>query len=703
MKLRQKLIMKKLIESNKLVTDLQKTFRVSKKTIQNDIHSINHYLKEIDVEAKISTNKDEIGFDCLNDLESIKEISSLSFNDYYIYKMSSNERFVFILLELLHQQTFITIQKLSDELFVSRGTINSDLVYVKKWCVDNDINFISKKGHGIKIEEDEYLRRKLISSIIRKEEASSDKKGELGHYKNYFRHVDIAKLRNIVIESENHENYYFSDVGFEGLVLHLALAVERNKSGQLKNEIYSHDLVGNLGSQKLYNIVQRIMDRVNIAFDLNLLDAEIQYVVSHLEDTGNRLEDVDYHEFILLQIMLTKFIQEVCADLHMKYSDNASLWNGLISHFNIAWSRLKRKQYSSNPLKKSLIENYPEILESVCFRIKDISGLIGEDTLPLDELSYVVLHFAAAYEKEKERLLAQPLVLIVCSTGEGTSRIIENRINEIFNFQIVGVYSKHLALEYLKEHAVDLVISTVSIQVQYENIVVSPTLKDLEVLKIQKLLLNQGFSSVLRKYVFGEDQKTIEKIIEEVRKHDEESKDNVLIDKIQSLLKGDESKDLEEELMLSDVLKKEYVQLDVSVPSWDEAVRKAGEGLYNAKVVEAKYIEATIENVKEVGPYIVITKGVALPHASNQLGVHKTAISLAVLRDPVCFGNDENDPVKYVFMLATVDSSTHLQALSELVTLLEDEGFYSCMNAAISPQEIVDYIQRFENELERRQ
>lgn len=149
--------------------------------------------------------------------------------------------------------------------------------------------------------------------------------------------------------------------------------------------------------------------------------------------------------------------------------------------------------------------------------------------------------------------------------------------------------------------------------------------------------------------------------------------------------------------MLSDVLKLEYIKLNVECKDWEDAIKTAGGILVDNKVVTDEYIEEAIKGVKELGPYIVITKGVALPHATNKIGVNKTGIALITLKTPVNFGNKDNDPVYYVFMLATTDMDSHLAALSNLSDLLAKQEFFEVMKNAKDAKSVIDYIKANEN------
>ena len=52
--------------------------------------------------------------------------------------------------------------------------------------------------------------------------------------------------------------------------------------------------------------------------------------------------------------------------------------------------------------------------------------------------------------------------------------------------------------------------------------------------------------------------------------------------------------------MLTDVLKKEYIRLNVECSDWEDSIRTAGKILLDNDVVTEEYIEDAIEGVKEL-------------------------------------------------------------------------------------------------------
>ena len=144
--------------------------------------------------------------------------------------------------------------------------------------------------------------------------------------------------------------------------------------------------------------------------------------------------------------------------------------------------------------------------------------------------------------------------------------------------------------------------------------------------------------------------------------------------------------------MLSDLLDVSLVQLNVEASDWEDAIRKAAQPLVDNDKVTPSYVDDIIKGVNELGPYIVITEHVALPHARPESGALESAVGIVTLEDPVEFGSADNDPVKFLFPLSAKDNDSHLGALQSLVELLSDPDFFTQLENATTPQEVVDLV-----------
>ena len=146
--------------------------------------------------------------------------------------------------------------------------------------------------------------------------------------------------------------------------------------------------------------------------------------------------------------------------------------------------------------------------------------------------------------------------------------------------------------------------------------------------------------------------------------------------------------------MLKDLMSEKLIRFNIEAKDWEDAIRQAAQPLIDEHKVLQSYVDDIILGVKENGPYIVLTKHVALPHARSESGALETAIGVATLKEPVEFGNEANDPVKFLFCLSAADNSAHLNALSELAMLFEDQAFFEMLEKCTDPKEVMDYISK---------
>lgn len=113
--------------------------------------------------------------------------------------------------------------------------------------------------------------------------------------------------------------------------------------------------------------------------------------------------------------------------------------------------------------------------------------------------------------------------------------------------------------------------------------------------------------------------------------------------------------------------------------------------------MEEQYITAMTQVIKEHGPYVVITPGIALVHARPEDGVQEVCMSLLVCREGVSFGNTEKDPVHLIFAFGAVDDNQHLKALSQLMTLLNDEACIHKLRSSSSVAEVLAVLRECVN------
>lgn len=146
--------------------------------------------------------------------------------------------------------------------------------------------------------------------------------------------------------------------------------------------------------------------------------------------------------------------------------------------------------------------------------------------------------------------------------------------------------------------------------------------------------------------------------------------------------------------MLYDLTNSKLVRLNVVAKDWEDAIRQAAQPLIDEMKIKPSYVDDIIQGVNDYGPYIVLTKHVALPHARPESGALENAIGITTLKTPIEFGNEANDPVKYLFCLSAKNDYEHLNALAELANMFEDQTFFKLLDNATSVDEIINYIHK---------
>jgi mannitol operon transcriptional antiterminator len=147
--------------------------------------------------------------------------------------------------------------------------------------------------------------------------------------------------------------------------------------------------------------------------------------------------------------------------------------------------------------------------------------------------------------------------------------------------------------------------------------------------------------------------------------------------------------------MLKDLLVPPHIQFVEEVDDWKNAIRTAAQPLLHHGYITNEYVEAMIENVIEMGPYIVIVPGVALPHARPERGVKKLGMSFLKIKNGCLFSEKEEHRAYMVIVLAAVDHDTHLKALSQLAKLLGNKDDLNLLFSADSVEDVLALIKTY--------
>lgn len=133
------------------------------------------------------------------------------------------------------------------------------------------------------------------------------------------------------------------------------------------------------------------------------------------------------------------------------------------------------------------------------------------------------------------------------------------------------------------------------------------------------------------------------------------------------------------------------IQVVEKVESWEKAIEVGAFPLVKDKKIKFNYIENMIKNIEELGPYIILIPGVAMPHARPDENVLESSISLLKINEGVKF-SENTDKVYLMFCLAAKDSSSHIEIIEKLMEVLSDEEKIEKLIKAKTKEELKSFL-----------
>ena len=141
--------------------------------------------------------------------------------------------------------------------------------------------------------------------------------------------------------------------------------------------------------------------------------------------------------------------------------------------------------------------------------------------------------------------------------------------------------------------------------------------------------------------------------------------------------------------MLKELLKGNITLLD-TIENWQEAIKIAAKPLLEKNKIQVSYIDAMIGNIKKFGEYIIIAPNVAMPHSRPEDGVNENCLAMLKLNNGVKFDNGER--VQLFFVLGAKDNNSHINTLTELMEVVDDEEKIEKLSRVSTIDEIINLI-----------
>ena len=551
---------------------------------------------------------------------------------------------------------------------ISKSSLDEDMRRVRNILKEYGIEVLSVPKQGIVLQGAERSIRTMIYDVINTSVGVISPQGEqeasvnLTILHHYISPQLLKKLEQLYVDSVDK----MEDVIYRNqLLVFTAVWLSR----YMREDLIASSAweAADTPQSDIRDFVTAICD----AFQLSPPEVEIKYIVFMLNTFNSRdmNNSIEWVQAQLLSIQLMQFVEEKTKIPFSRKEE--MLQEGLYKHLVGLINRVKSDIQIVNPLKENVKKNYGNIYSAIRHFTPSIEQVTGKQ-ITEDEIAFLTIHFSTSVSAINQDLHYIYKAVVICNHGVATGKLLSENLKELFNIEVLAVLSSR-ELDLIEKLDVDLIFSTVAIHYSKKPVLeLEPIIKEESKKRITSFL---NTNQKLKRLVNHQDSTQLfYALIETIEKSGGEVSGNIYKE-LETLFDQNHLTINKKEIqpMLEDVLKDSNILLNEQVTTWEDSIRRVSEPLIKEKIIEPRYVTAMIDSVKEYGPYIVIGKYIALAHARPEDGVNSLGISVATIKDPIAFGNEENDPVKIIFCLAAVDSYSHLNIMKSLIELINDE------------------------------
>lgn len=433
---------------------LAKVFNVSTRTLKRDVQVL----------------KDE-GYEILTKTGSGIKLAKPTYIIFSSPKAPSWEkksRIHFIVQQLLENNgSYLTYEKLGEDLYVSKSTIAKDMAAVTKYLSELKTPLETKRKYGIKVElmpskwcqvytkhlknvmeENQISLRELLSDIIELEELL----------------VFEQMLRDVL-------KYEVSDYDIDELLLGMSVLIYKLKHSNASIE-----------AAFTYQSVDKRIDKFATTFvevlfakkKAHLSTADANYVKMLVASCQIVIPENSAIE--KLDNILRKFFKEEGLDI----SKFGQEFKSLSRHISERSKNLSECTIQENPIAEHIEEKYPEAY-ALSTKLAQRLENSWRYTASVHEISYICAHLTVILKKSKRKN-----VIIVCETGGGMCHLLAEQVKlKIPDVHVIDVVPKEELTTALSINLeVHLVLGTFEVDVNKLKIPflrVSPLLSQREV------------------------------------------------------------------------------------------------------------------------------------------------------------------------------------------------------------------------------
>lgn len=629
------------------IYDIAQTLAVSSRTIHRELKSLEETLTQLGLKLERVVRK---GVKLSGSTTAVERLQQLV-QDQPMAELSEEEQQVIILYALIQADAPIKQYSLAHEIGVSTQTLSKILDQLEQVLTNYQLTLQRKRGEGISLQGAESKKRELLSLWMVNNLNSTSVYSVIENHFVYqslnqtqLSMVDMDKIfrvERLLMDYLDSLPYTLIESSYITLTVHIVLSIDRMQKNEyvtLEPAVYEE-----VHHTREFEVATALAHRLEAIYDVTFTEAEITFITIHLR--GAKRKDItedDEHD----ETQIQRFIQRVSNFAKMEFSELDTLTEGLKLHLIPAMNRLRANIETYNPLTQMVKQKYPHLFHSVKLAVE---ATWSDLNFPDSEIAFLVLHFGGAIRREEHHTLN---VLVVCSSGIGTSRLLATRLEQTFPEVTSTEQASVGELAHISLEAYDAIISTVNLDIEADYLTVNPLLPDTDIHLVAQFLKSQS------DYVQTETKTEIPSNLWKPKQPSQAQRDTEHI--LNQVRDG---------LRLLDHCEVEQVHVD-------DVVSYLTESLHQRKIIDDRqsFSELLVARMEEDG-YALAPYPLALPHLRSSV-IQKPMLLLTVLEQPLELPNHNDTPIRYLINIFIPDDPNLAQLVShftgELIHHLDD-------------------------------
>ena len=393
------------------------------------------------------------------------------------------DRIHFLLVRFLTSAFSIKLEDLADAWFVSRATLQGDMVDVRERFQRYQLTLETRPRHGMKLFGSEVSIRACLTDLLWELSQPGPLNPLIGE--EAFDASVPTLLAGVLQETLTRHHVRLTDAGERFICLYGAVAVRRVSEGYPLADFSAEDVAQNVrdAARELASILQQLAGKP-------LAAAEEEWLCVHL--AARQVQDVDPGTISADddEALVNYILRYINQQYNYNLLDDAQLHADLLTHIKTMITRVRYQIMIPNPLLDNIKQHYPMAWDMTLAAVSSW-GKYTPYAISENEIGFLVLHIGVGLERHYNiGYQRQPQVLLVCDTSNAMVRMIEAILQRKYPQLEIAATLSQREYEQREEIAEDFVISTVRISEKEKPVVtIAPFPTDYQLDQIGKLVL----------------------------------------------------------------------------------------------------------------------------------------------------------------------------------------------------------------------